>query len=76
VVAIELLAAAQGIDFRRQVNAGKMGRGTAVAYDLIRQHVPFIAEDCYMAPLIEKMRLLVHEGKIKQAVETAIARNY
>lgn len=75
VVAIELLAAAQGIDFRRQEGAGKLGSGTAVAYDLIRQNVPFIAEDCYMSPLIEKVRLLVHEGKIKQAVEAAVALN-
>ena len=72
MVAIELLAAAQGIDFRQQDGAGKLGLGTAVAYDLIRQKVPFIAEDCYMAPLIEKARQLVHEGAIKQAVETII----
>jgi len=72
VVAIELLAATQGIDFRRQDETGKLGVGTAVAYDLIRQDVPFIAEDCYMAPLIEKVRQLVHKGAIKQSVEAAM----
>ena len=41
--------------------------------ELIRQHVPFIAEDCYMAPLMEKVRLLVHGGEIKQAIEDALA---
>jgi histidine ammonia-lyase len=76
VVAIELLSAAQGVDFRRQDGAGKLGVGTAVAYDLIRQHVPFITQDCYMAPLIEKVRLLVHEGKIKQVTEKALASNF
>ena len=73
VVAIELLSAAQGVDFRQKKDGGKLGRGTAVAYDLIRQRTPFIAEDCYMAPRIEQVRQLVHEGTIKQAVEAALA---
>jgi histidine ammonia-lyase len=72
IVAIELLAAAQGIDFRRKNGASKMGVGTAVAYTLIRQQVPFLAEDAYMAPLIEAVRLLVHQGDVKRAVEAAL----
>jgi histidine ammonia-lyase len=72
IVAIELFAAAQGIDFRRQNGGGQLGVGTAVAYDLIRQQVPFLAEDAYMAPLIEAVRLLVHQGDIKRAVEAAV----
>ena len=74
IVAIELLSAAQGIDFRRRHEAGKLrlGKGTAVAYMLIRQYAPFIAEDCYMAPLIEAVRELVHDGAIKRNVETVI----
>ena len=75
VVAIELLAAAQGVDFRRRNESGKLGVGTAAAYNLIRQHTPFIAEDCYMAPLMETVRQLVHSGSIKRAVEAAIATN-
>ncbi|MCA9946792.1 MAG: aromatic amino acid lyase, partial [Anaerolineales bacterium] len=73
IVAIELLAAAQGIEFRRKNGVSKLGQGTAVAYKLVRQHAPFIAEDCYMAPLIEAVRELVHDGAIKRNVETAIA---
>lgn len=73
VVAIELLSAAQGVDFRRSYGEGKQGVGTQAAYDLIRQRVPFIAEDCYMAPLIEKVRQLVHNGDIKRAVELVLA---
>lgn len=72
IVAIELLAAAQGIDFRQQKEKGQMGVGTAVAYTLIRQQVPFLTEDTYMAPLIETVRQLVHGGNIKQAVEAAL----
>ena len=72
IVAIELLAAAQGIDFRQQAIKGQMGAGTAVAHQLIRQQVPFLTTDTYMAPLIEAVRLLVHQGTIKRAVEAAI----
>ncbi len=39
ILAIELMAAAQGIDFRRQVLGAKaeLGQGTRHAYNLIRQ---------------------------------------
>jgi histidine ammonia-lyase len=68
IVAIELLCAAQGIDFRRQ-NGEQMGWGTEAAYDLIRQHVPFLDEDTFLAPHIESARQLVADGTIKRAVE-------
>ncbi|VAW41013.1 Histidine ammonia-lyase [hydrothermal vent metagenome] len=72
IVGIELLAAAQGIGFRLQESGGKLGKGTTAAYDLIRKHVPFLTADCYMSPLIEQVRQLVHDGAIKQTVELAI----
>ncbi|MEJ2749584.1 MAG: histidine ammonia-lyase, partial [Anaerolineae bacterium] len=68
IVAIELLCAAQGVDFRRQ-NGEQMGWGTEVAYDLIRQRVPFLDEDTFLAPHIESVRQLVADGTIKRAVE-------
>jgi histidine ammonia-lyase len=75
IVAIELLAAAQGIDFRRrELGEGtKMGRGTAVAYDLIRQQMPFLDRDAPLAPYIEQVRQLVAIGTIKAAVEEKLA---
>ena len=72
IVAIELLLAAQGVDFRCRelgVDQGCMGRGTAVAYAHIRRHVPFVEEDVVLAPLIERVRRLVADGAIKEAVE-------
>ena len=75
IVAIELLAAAQGIDLRRQklaIEECGLGRGTAVAYEMIRQEVPFLEKDVPLAQPIEKIRRLVAEGTIKQAVETAL----
>lgn len=74
IVAIELLGAAQGIEFRRQEMGEEktLGRGTAVAYQLIREKVPFLADDTTLAPLIEQVRQLVADGTIKRAVEANV----
>ncbi len=74
IVAIELLLAAQGVDFRRQVlgKEARLGMGTAVAYALIREKVPFLAHDATLAPLIEQVRQLVAQGAIKEAVEARL----
>jgi len=71
IAAIELLAAAQGIDFRREQlgPAARLGRGTQVAYDVIRRHVPFIEHDQSLAPHIEVLRRLVASGELVKAVE-------
>ncbi len=72
IVAIELLAAAQGIDFRRRITekpSAKLGIGTAVAYELIRQEVPFLETDEVLAPHMEAVRKLVAAGTIKNMVE-------
>lgn len=71
IVAIELIAAAQAIDFRCRapgVTPGDMGQGTGPAYELIRRHVPFLARDAPLAPLIERIRDLVEQGGIVDAV--------
>jgi len=75
ILAIELFAAAQGLDFRRQMLGGeaRLGLGTAPAYDLIREQVPFIEQDTLMYPYIEKIRKLVAGGSLYQAVRDAIA---
>jgi len=75
IVGIELLLAAQGVDFRcRTLGRGPadLGAGTAVAYGLMREQVPFLDADVYLSPLIERARRLVAEGTIKQAVEAAL----
>jgi histidine ammonia-lyase len=50
-----------------------LGRGTAVAYNLIRRHVPFLDHDAVLSPLIETVRQLVAEGAIKEALEAELA---
>ncbi len=72
IVAIELMLAAQGVDFRRRalgLGAEALGQGTAVAYHLIRERVPFLADDVALSPHLEAVRRLVREGTIKVAVE-------
>jgi histidine ammonia-lyase len=74
ILALELFAAAQAIDFRRRVLGDvSLGRGTAPAYALIRERVPFIAQDAYMAPLIQTVRGLVQRGELLGAVNAALA---
>jgi histidine ammonia-lyase len=75
IVAIEFLCAAQGIDFRRQMmgnHSAELGQGTRVAYNLIREKIPFLEDDVNLSPLIEKVRQLVANGTIKEAVEAMI----
>ena len=72
ILSIELLAAAQGIDFRRQVMASAtLGRGTSVAYALIRDQVPFLAEDAVLYPYMEAVRQLVTNATLRRAVADA-----
>jgi histidine ammonia-lyase len=76
IVAIELMTAAQGIDFRRrEMGVDKLGAGTGVAYNLLRQHVPFLEQDSVLAPHIEQVRQLVESGAIKTAVESHLESN-
>lgn len=71
ILSIELMAAAQGIDFRKEVTApgARLGRGTQPVYDLIRQHVPFIEEDTVMYRYMEAVHKLVRERQIVNVVE-------
>jgi histidine ammonia-lyase len=66
ILAIELLAAAQGIDFRREKlgQSARLGQGTQPAYQLIREQVPFLERDAIMYPYIEAVRQLVAEGQL------------
>jgi histidine ammonia-lyase len=74
VVAIELLCAAQGIDFRRRALPAdaQMGPGTQVAYDRIREVVQFWDHDHILAPDIEAVRQLVANGRLMDAISAVI----
>jgi len=74
VLALELFAAAQGVDYRREnaPGAAQMGRGTQAAYHLIRTRVPFLENDTVMYPHIHAVRELVASGELVAAVESAL----
>jgi len=74
ILAIELFAAAQGIDFRRERLGGnpRLGKGTSAAYALIRERVPFLANDAIMYRYIQAVRELVVSGELVEAVEKAL----
>jgi histidine ammonia-lyase len=71
ILAIELLAAAQGIDFRRRVLGpeAQLGQGTRHAYRLLRELAPFLESDAVLYPLIEAVRRAVADGRVVQAVD-------
>ncbi len=64
IVAIELMAAAQGIDFRRQEvgENAQLGEGTAPIYARIREEVPFIEKDTVLYEYIAAVEALVSSG--------------
>ncbi|HUR41680.1 MAG TPA: histidine ammonia-lyase [Verrucomicrobiae bacterium] len=74
IVAIELMAAAQGVDFRRSDAAAgaRLGRGTAGAYGCIRAEVPFIERDTVLYGHIEAVRRQLRDGRLIEAVGGAM----
>ncbi|HPE66681.1 MAG TPA: aromatic amino acid lyase, partial [Synergistales bacterium] len=69
VLAIELFAASQGLDFSRLL---KPGAGTVAAHDCVRSVVPYLKHDEYLHPLIERVEALLSRGAVVRAVEEAI----
>lgn len=69
VLAIEMMSAAQAFEFH---DGRRPGRGTAVAYNVIRTKVPRLVDDRVLHPDIEAIRLLVVDGTILEAVEAEI----
>lgn len=66
IVAIELLCAAQAVDFR---GSRKLGEGTKIAYATIRRITSAIKEDRVLSEDIEKLRQTVRKRIIIDAVE-------
>ncbi|HLP17318.1 MAG TPA: histidine ammonia-lyase [Bacteroidota bacterium] len=69
VIAIELLTAAQAIDFHKPLRAGK---GTEAAYKTVRKAISFITHDVLLYDEIQKSVALVRSNTVLKAVERAI----
>lgn len=72
VVATEIMAACQAIDFRE--NEFKLGKGTQVAYDEVRKHIKFIENDndTEMYNELETATALLKDGTLLKEVEKAV----
>ncbi|MGS2718913.1 histidine ammonia-lyase [Eionea flava] len=70
IIAIELLAAAQGMDFRRPL---KSSPKVELAYDLIRERVSFYDQDRYFSPDINSIADSIREAIFRPLVEDIMA---
>lgn len=68
IITIELISATQALGFRK----GKLGRGTQLAYNMIKDIFPGISEDTNLTPYIEKVREIVMDGSIIKEVEKEV----
>jgi histidine ammonia-lyase len=71
VLAIEMLAAAQALEFR---NEGRKGAGVSEAYKLVRMTVPPLKEDRVMYIDINKCIELIRGNKVVDSVENEIGK--
>ncbi len=69
VVAIELMAGAQAVEFRKPL---ALGKGTQAAYDVIRAHVAMMVEDRPVQEDINNLTAAVRSGELLSAVEAAV----
>ena len=65
IVAVELLAAAQGLDFHRPLRSSAV---LEAAHRLLRRKVPKLSADRYFAPDIAAARELVVSGELRKLV--------
>jgi histidine ammonia-lyase len=74
ILAIELFAAAQAIDFRRETlgPGARLGAGTSPVYELVRRRVPFLEHDAEMYPHIEAVRQLIAGRELVRVVVEAL----
>jgi histidine ammonia-lyase len=68
ILAVELTAAARGLELRAPLLPGP---ATAVALDAVRQEVPGFGADRWLAPELEAAKRLVSSGAIVDAVEAS-----
>jgi len=66
ILAIELLCAAQGVDFR---GPNKLGKGTRMVYSAIRKVVPMLEEDRVLHKDVEAIAKLIESGQLLKVLE-------
>ena len=71
IFAIELMAGAQALDFRKPL---KPGKGTQAAYDVVRRYVKHLDEDRPLYTDIINLSKVVQSGEILEAAEKAVGK--
>ncbi|MDQ7095989.1 histidine ammonia-lyase [Desulfosporosinus sp. PR] len=74
VLAMELLAACQGIDLREKSGDLHLGKGSGDAYRLVRSKVSMLREDRIMYPDIQAAKELVSSGNLVASVEHCLRK--
>ncbi len=71
IISIEYICAAQGLEFLKPL---KPGKGALVAYKTIRKHIPKLTKDRVLSEDVEKMKSVLTDGAIVNAVEKEVAQ--
>jgi histidine ammonia-lyase len=69
VMAVEMLTAAQALDFRKPL---RPGRGVLAAHDFVRGHVSHAEEDYEVGADIDTCTRLLRSGELVTAVRSAV----
>ena len=81
VLSIEMLCAAQGLDFRMPAHDGhqsgregtlRPGPGVDAAYKLVRKHIQHLDQDRQLSQDIAAAEALILSGALVEAVEEAV----
>ena len=67
ILGIELLAAAQGVDFLRPLQSSA---ALEAVHALLREHTPSVMEDRYLSPDIARATALVRDGSLARILRT------
>lgn len=68
-LAIELLTAAEGLEYRKPL---KPGLGVLKAYETVRSLVPPVSHDRYLAPDFEKLATAIRAGAFNSQLDNAL----
>jgi histidine ammonia-lyase len=71
VLAIELMAGAQAVEFKKPL---KPGKGTQAAYDVIRRHVEKMVDDRPVQYDINNLAAVLKSGELLDAVEKEVGK--
>ncbi len=65
VISIELLAAAQAVDFR---DVDGLGKGSRIVYDFVREYSSFVGKDRSLADEVQRLAESLLEGELEKRI--------